>query len=94
MIINKKKMKKENDNCQIVDFATPVDHGVKIKENEYIGKYLDLVRELIKLWNRKVTVIQIKRNALITVPKGLVKGLEKLEIGGCDDNIRTIPLLR
>ena len=41
--------------CKIVDFAVPTDHRVKFKESEKKDKYLDLVRELKKLW--KVTLI-------------------------------------
>ena len=40
-----------------MDFAVPVDHRVKLKENKKKDKYLYLVRELEKLWNMKVTVI-------------------------------------
>ena len=52
MIINKKKR-----TCRIVDFIVPTDHEEKIKENEKRNKYLDLVREVRKLWNMQVTVI-------------------------------------
>ena len=31
-----------------MDFTVPVDHRVKIKENETRDKYLDLTRELLK----------------------------------------------
>ena len=31
--------------CCFVDFAVPMDHGVKIKENEKIDKYLNLAWE-------------------------------------------------
>ena len=51
-------------------------------ENEKRERYLDLVRELEKLWNMKVTVIPIIIGALGTVPKGLVRRLDELEIGG------------
>ena len=43
VIVNKKKR-----TCQIVDFAIPADHKVKLKESEKIDKYLDLARELKK----------------------------------------------
>ena len=59
-----------------MDFAVPADHRVKLKENENMYKYLDLARELKKLWNMKVKVIPIVVGALGTVPKGLEKGLE------------------
>ena len=57
-------------------FSVPVDHRVKLKENEKMDKYLDLAREVKKLWNMKVKVIPIVVGALGTVPKGLEKGLE------------------
>ena len=44
--------------------------------------YLDLARELKKLWNMKVTIIPIAIGAFGTVTKGLLKGLEDLEVGG------------
>ena len=53
LIVNKKKT------CQIVDFAVPPDHRVKLKESEKKDKCLDLVRELNKLWNMRVAVIPI-----------------------------------
>ena len=55
-----------------MDFAVPVDHRVKLKESENIDKYLDLARELKKLWNMKVTVI-IVIGALGIVSKVLVQ---------------------
>ena len=51
-----------------------------MKESEKNDKYLDLARELKKQWNMKVTVIPIVIGALGTVTKGLVQGLEYLEI--------------
>ena len=48
MIVKKKKKKRTNRTCQIVDFAVPADYGVKLKESEKKDKYLDLVRELKK----------------------------------------------
>ena len=51
IIINKKEK-----TCRIMDFAVPVDHKVKLKKCEKRYKYLDLVRELKKLWNIKVTI--------------------------------------
>ena len=59
-----------------------MNHREKIKENKKRDKYLDLARELKKLWNLKVTVIPIITGELGTVPKGLVRELEDLEIRG------------
>ena len=71
IIINKKKMRI----CKIVDFAVPVDHRIKLKECEKKDKYLDLARELKKLWNMKVTIVPIVIGAFGTITKGLLKGL-------------------
>ena len=68
--------------CKIVDFAFLADHGIKLKECEKKDKYLDLAREFKKLSNMKVTIIPIVISAFVTVTKGLLKGLEDLEVGG------------
>ena len=60
-----------------MEFAVLANHGMKIKENEKRDKFLDLARELKKLWNMRVTVIPIVIDALGTIPKGFVKGTRK-----------------
>ena len=40
-----------------------------------------LAREFKKLWNVKVTIIPIVIGAFGTVTKGLLKGLDDLEVG-------------
>ena len=67
---------------KIVDFAVPTDHRIKLKECEKKNKYLDFGRELKKLWNMKVTIIPIVIGVLGRVTKGLLKGLEDLDIEG------------
>ena len=62
-----------------MDFAIPTDHRVKIKANKKQDKYLNLARELKKLWNMKVTVILIVIDAVGMNPKDLVRGLEEME---------------
>ena len=42
----------------------------------------------------KVTVISIVTGAFGTVTKGLLKGLEDLEVGGQEETIQTTTLLR
>ena len=42
-----------------MEFAVLANHRVKLRESEKKDKYLDLARELIKLWNVKVTIIPI-----------------------------------
>ena len=59
-----------------MNFNVPADHRVKLKESEERYKYLDLSKELKKLWNIKMTVIPIVIGALGTIPKWFVKGLE------------------
>ena len=39
-----------------MDFADPAEYWLKLKEGEKRDKYLNLARELKKLWNMKVTV--------------------------------------
>ena len=78
----------------MVDFAVPADHRIKRKENEKKDKYLDLARELNKLWNISVTIIPVGIGAFGTVTKGLSKGLEDLEVGGRVETIKTTALLR
>ena len=55
--------------CKIVDFAIPADHRIKQKEWEKKDKYLNLARELKKLWNMKVTIVPIVIGAFRTITK-------------------------
>ena len=55
---------------------------------------MNLAKELKKLWNMKVTIIPIVIGAFGTVTKGLLKGLEDLEIRGQVETIQTTTLLR
>ena len=57
-----------------MNFAVPADHRVELKESEKKDKYLNLARELKKLWNMKVTIIPIVSGAFGTVTKELLKG--------------------
>ena len=76
-----------------MDFAVPVCYRVKLKECEKWDKYLDLARELKKIWNMKVTIIPIVIGALGTVTKGLIQGLEDLEIAGRMETVQSTALL-
>ena len=62
--------KKKKTTCRFVDVA---DARIKLKEREKKDKYLELTKELKKLWNMKVTVIPIVIGALGTVTKSLVE---------------------
>ena len=72
-----------------MNFAVPADHEVKLIENEKKDKYMDLARELKRLWNMKVIIIPIGIGAFGTVNQGLLKGLEDLKIRGRMETIRT-----
>ena len=89
IVINKKSR-----TCRMVDFAVSADHRVKLKECEKRDKHPNLARELKKLWNMKVTIIPIVIGALGTDTKGLVQGLEDLEITGRLEIIQTAVLVR
>ena len=57
-----------------MDFAVAVDHRAKFKESKRKYKYLNLARELKKLWNMKVTIIPIMIGAFGSVTKRIIKG--------------------
>ena len=86
IIINNKKKKRI---CKIVDFAVSADHRIKLKECEKKDKYLNVARELKKLWNMKMKIVPIVIGAFGTVTKGLFNGLEDLEVGGRVETIET-----
>ena len=90
LIINNKKKRI----CKIVDFAAPADHRINLKECEKKDKYLDLARELKKLWNMIVTFVPIVIGAFGTITKGLLKGLEDLEFGRRVETVQMTALLR
>ena len=69
-------------------------YGQKSAEKPCSLTHLDLARELKKLWNMKVTIVSIVFGALGTITKGLLKGLEDLEVGGRVETIQTTVLLR
>ena len=75
--------------CKIVDFAVLADHWIKLKKYEKKDKYLELVRILKNPWNMLVTIIPIVICAFGTVTKGLLKGLEDLEVEGWVKTIQT-----
>ena len=93
IIINKEK--KENlENSQLCS-KIKRKWKVKWKVSKWKEeKYLDLARELKKLWNMEVTIIPIVIGALGTVNKGLAQGLEDLETTGRGDSVQTTALLR
>ena len=89
MLVRKFRKEYNNNNNTV-----PADHRIKLKECEKKDKYIDLARELKKLWNMQVTIIPIVIGAFGTVTKGLQMGLEDLEVGGRVETIQTTTLLR
>ena len=89
IIINKNER-----TCIIVDFTVQADHGEKLKECEKRDKYLDFARKLKKLRNMKVMIILIVICTLRTVTKGLVQGLEDLEVTRRVETLQNTALLR
>ena len=63
-----------------MEFTVPADHRIKLKENEKKNHYLDLAKELEKLWNMRMTVIPIVISAVCMAIKGLLKVQEELQI--------------
>ena len=59
-----------------------MDHRINLKKSAKKDKYLNIARELKKMWNMKVTIEPIVIGAFGTIRKGLLKGLEDLEVGG------------
>ena len=94
IIKKKRKKKKKKRICKIIDFAVLAGHRIKLKECEKKDKYLDLARELKKLWNIKVSIVPIVIGTFGIVTEGLLKGLEDLEVGGRMETIQTTALLK
>ncbi len=76
-----------------MDLAIPADSRVKLREWEKRNKYLDLASKLKRFWNMKVRIIPIVIGAHFTGMKGLLQGLEDLEITGRVQIIQTSVLL-
>ena len=88
------QQKKKKRIYKIVDFAVPADHRIKLKECEKKDKYLNLARELKNLWNMKVAIVPIVIGAFGKINKGLLKGLDYLEVGERVKTIQMTALLR
>ena len=91
----------ENDMHKLLwDFDIQTNHVISARRPDFIvikKKKLQnwgLAKELKKLWNMKVIVIPIMIGAFGTVTKGLLKGLEDLEIRRRVATIQTTVLFR
>ena len=103
MIVNKKKKKKKKERKKKKKKKKEnlLNSGVrrsgkteKKKKSEKTDKSLDRARKLKKLWNMKVTVIPIVNGSLGPATKGLVQGLEEMEIRRRMEIIQTSALVR
>ena len=77
----------------IADFAIPMDHHVKEKEEEKIDKYMDLAAEVRRQFRVKTVIVPIVLGALGAVPAKLSKSLEKLEIDDVIGSLQTVVLI-
>ena len=85
---------KAEKECLIIDIAVPGDTRIKQKEQEKIGKYQDLKREIARLWRlRKVSVIPVVVGALGCVTKEAEHYVEKIGIKIRTEVIQTTALL-
>ena len=87
VIVNKKEKKKRK---KPVDIAVLADYKVKVMESEKKDTNRDLARELKKTTTPEHDGVI---GSLVTITKGLVKGLEDLEINEHAETIQTIGLV-
>ena len=80
---------REENMWYIVDFAIPMDHHVKEKEEEKIDKYMDLAAEVRRQFKVKTVIVPIVLGALGIVPRKLSESLEKLEIEDVIGSLQT-----
>ena len=66
-----------NENLQNCRLCCP---GKNLKECEKKDKYLDLARELEKLWNMKVIIVPIVIDAFGTITKGFGGRVETIQM--------------
>ena len=84
---------REENMWYIVDFAIPMDHHVKEKEEEKIDKYMDLVVEVRIQFRVKTVILPIVLGALGTVPVKLSETLKKLEREAVIGSLQTAVIL-
>ena len=90
---------REMNTWYIVDFAIPMDHHVKEKEEgktwiwHGFGKYMDLATEVRRQFRVKTVISPIVLGALGTVPTKLSEPLEKLKIEDITGSLQTAVLI-
>ena len=99
---NQNLSRRDKTEMGIWDFEIQTDHLIPprrqdlviVNRKENVPKYLDLGKELKKLWKMKVTVTQVANGPPRTISKGLIRRLEELETRGQAETIQTTILLR
>jgi len=68
-----------NEMAVLIDIAVPGDTRVEENEQDKMGKYQNLARELKKLWKVNTNIIPTLVGALGTTPESLEKNLKRSE---------------
>ena len=84
---------REENTWYIVDFAIPMDHHVKEKEEEKIEKCMDLAAEVRRQFRVKTVIVPIFLGALGTAPAKIPKSLEKFETEDVIGSLQTAVLI-
>ena len=66
--------------CKIIDFTCPSDSRIEGREKDKMKGYVDLKRELKKIWDMPMKVIPVVVGALGTTPKKLKQCLSDIGI--------------
>jgi len=61
-------VEKDNKTSVLIDIAVPGDRRVEEKEQEKVGKYQNLTRELERFWKVDTNIIPVVIDALVTTP--------------------------
>ena len=84
---------KKERSCKIIDFAVPGDSRIEEKEKDKIEKCQDLGRELQKIWNVKVKILQLVAGSLGAIPKQFSNRLKQSGITGGTAQVQETVLL-
>ena len=71
---------KVDNRVKIIDIAVPWDANIESKYREKVDHYKDLAIELLRLWQKQVTIIPIIVGSLGCVKSNLDKALKDLSI--------------
>ena len=83
----------EKNTWCIVDFAIPMDHHVKEKEEQKNDKYMNLAAEVRRQFRVRTVIVSVVLGALGTIPAKLSKLLEILKIEDVIGSLQTSLLI-